>query len=191
MRHHHVAIGAGGLVEGRATSEPERLRHIDLYVIDEVAVPDRLEKAIGETERQDVLRRLLAQKMIDAENLFFLEYLVQLGIERDRALQIRAEGLFHDDARPLDQSRISQQPDCRQRGIGRHAQVVQTTALSAERLLRLFNRGLKCRGAGAQGNVVQTFGEVRPGGIGEFAAGEIIQCLARQFAEPLGVEVIQ
>jgi hypothetical protein len=38
-------------------------------VVDEIAVLDRLEEAVAEPERQDVLRRLLAKEVIDAENL--------------------------------------------------------------------------------------------------------------------------
>ena len=61
----------------------ERLGHVDLHVVDEVAVPDRLEQAVGEAEREDVLRRLLAEEVIDAEDLVLVEDLVQLGVERD------------------------------------------------------------------------------------------------------------
>ena len=61
--------------------EPQRLGHVDLHVIDEVAIPDRLEQAVGEAERQDVLRRLLAEEVIDAEDLLLGEHLVQLGVE--------------------------------------------------------------------------------------------------------------
>jgi len=58
--------------------QAERFRDVDLHVIDEIAIPDRLEQAVGEAKRQDVLRRLFAQEMIDPEDLLFGEYLVQL-----------------------------------------------------------------------------------------------------------------
>src|SRR3546814_4756041 len=38
---HHVAIGAGVLVEGRAALQSQRLGDVDLDVVDVVAVPDR------------------------------------------------------------------------------------------------------------------------------------------------------
>jgi hypothetical protein len=38
-------------------------------VVDEVPAPDRLEEPVGEAEGEDVLRRLLAQEVIDAEDL--------------------------------------------------------------------------------------------------------------------------
>jgi len=66
---HHVAIRPGRLIEGGTHAEPERLRNVDLHMIDEVAVPDRLEQPVGEAECEDVLRRLLAQEVVDAEDL--------------------------------------------------------------------------------------------------------------------------
>ena len=122
MRHHHVAIGAGLLVEGGALAEPQRLRHVDLHVVDEVAVPDRLEEAIGEAEGEDVLRGLLAEEMVDAENLVFGEDLVQLRVQRHRAGEVRAEGLFHDDAAALDEAGLREQPHRGQSGARRNAQ---------------------------------------------------------------------
>ena len=67
MGDDHVAIRSGRLVERRTFAEPERLGNVDLHVIDEVAVPDRLEQPVGEAECEDVLRRLLAEEVIDAE----------------------------------------------------------------------------------------------------------------------------
>ena len=84
VRDHHVAIRARGFVERRALAEAQRLRHVDLHVIDEVAIPDRLEQSVGETEREDVLRGLLAEEMIDAKDLLFGEHFVQLGVELRR-----------------------------------------------------------------------------------------------------------
>ena len=34
MRDHHVAAGAGGFKEARAPAEAERLKHVDLHVVD-------------------------------------------------------------------------------------------------------------------------------------------------------------
>ena len=88
----------GRLVEAGALAEPQRLRHVDLHVVDEVPVPDRLEQAVGEAERQDVLRRLLAEEVVDAEDLLLGEDLVQPGVQRHGAGEVGAEGLLHDDA---------------------------------------------------------------------------------------------
>ena len=69
MGDHHVLVGAGALVEIGPLIEAEGLGDVDLDVVDEVSVPDRLEQAVGEAERQDVLRGLLAEEVVDAEDL--------------------------------------------------------------------------------------------------------------------------
>src|SRR4029450_20247 len=46
-----VAAGPGRAVDRPPPPEPELLRHVDLDMVDEVAVPDRLEQPVGEAER--------------------------------------------------------------------------------------------------------------------------------------------
>ena len=121
----HVAVGTGGLVELGAALEPEGLRHVDLHVVDEVAVPDRLEEAVGEAERQDVLGRLLAEEVVDAEDLALVEDLVQPVVEPARALEVGAEGLLHHDPRLLDQPGLVELAHDVERRLGRDAQVMQ------------------------------------------------------------------
>ena len=191
MGDHHVPIGSGLLVEAGALAEGELLRHIDLYVVDEVAVPDRLEQAVGETEGENVLRRLLAEKMIDAEDPFLVEHLVQLGIERHRALKIGAEGLLHDDARALDQTGVSQQAHRRQGGTGRHAEIVQPAAFRVERALRLQHRRLEGGGTRGQRHVMQARCKGIPVGLGHLARGELRERIARQLAKAVRVQILQ
>ena len=163
MRHHHVAIGAGLLVETDTIADIERLRHIDLHMIDEVAVPDRLEQAIGEPKGEDVLRRLLAEEVIDAEDLILGEDLVQRVVEGDRALEIGAERLFHNDPRSAGELSLAQHFDRRQRGVRRHAHVVDALGLLGEGLFRLVDRFLESAGAGRHRHVVERRFERRPG----------------------------
>ena len=99
------AVGAGRLVERGAVLEAQRLGHVDLHVVDVVAVPDRLEQPVGEPEGEDVLRRLLAEEVVDPEDLLLVEDLVQRGVQRPRAGQVGAERLLHDDPGALDQVR--------------------------------------------------------------------------------------
>ena len=162
MGHHHVAKRAGRLVEAGASAEPQRLGHVDLHVVDEVSVPDRLEQAVGEAEGQDVLRRFLAEEVVDPEDLVLGEDLCSLRVQRYRAGEIGAEGLLHDDAASLDKTGLGQQPHRRQGGAGRHAQIVHATALAAQRLLRRLDRRLERAGAGRQRHVVQGLRRRRP-----------------------------
>ena len=160
-------------------------------MIDEVAVPDRLEQAVGEAEGEDVLRRLLAEEVVDAEDLVFGEHLVQLGVQRDRAFQVGAERLLHDDARALDQARLRQQAHRRQGGIGRHAEIVQAPAFVAQFALGLGHRRLERVGAGADRHVVERLGEGGPVGVLHLARGELVERLARDLAEAVGVDLVE
>jgi hypothetical protein len=65
----HVPVGAGVVVEVGASFDRERLGHVDLHVGDVLAVPDRFEQAVGEPEGQDVVDRLLAEEVVDPEDL--------------------------------------------------------------------------------------------------------------------------
>ena len=95
---HHVAQRARLLIERAAALDADLFRGGDLNVIDIVPVPDGLEDAVGEAEDEDVLHRLLAQVMIDAEDLFFGEYTVHFIVQRARRGQVMAEWLFDDQA---------------------------------------------------------------------------------------------
>src|ERR1700722_11830078 len=65
-----------------------------------VAVPDRLEQAVREPQHHNVLHRLLAEIVIDAENLILFEDAEQRPIERLRRGEIGAEWLLDDDPAP-------------------------------------------------------------------------------------------
>jgi len=93
----HVAQGARALVVEAATLHAERLRHGDLHVVDVRAVPDRLEQPVGEAQDQDVLDGLLAQIVVDAEDLLLAEVAVHPAVERQGRGQVAAEGLFDHD----------------------------------------------------------------------------------------------
>ena len=97
---HHVAQGAGVLVEAAAGLDAHRLGRRDLDVVDVIAVPERLEDAVGEAQDQDVLHRLLAEEMIDPIDLVLAQDLPDLGIERPRRSEVVAEGLLDDHAAP-------------------------------------------------------------------------------------------
>ena len=95
-----VAEGSGGLVEGAAAFDADGFGGGDLDVVDVVAVPDVLEDAVGEAEDEDVLDGLFAEVVVDAEDLVFVEDLVDFVVERAGGVEIVAEGLFDDDADP-------------------------------------------------------------------------------------------
>ena len=69
-----VADGAGLFVEASAPSHAERFGHRDLNTLDIMAVPQRLEQRIGETEIEEVLDRLFAEEVIDTKDGRFGEH---------------------------------------------------------------------------------------------------------------------
>ncbi len=76
------------------------LRHGDLYVIYPVTIPDRLEQAIGEAQRHDALNRILAEKMIDPENLILVQVRKNFRIQFARRLQVVAERFLDHNTAP-------------------------------------------------------------------------------------------
>ena len=78
---HEVAQRAGAVVVARADADADVLGRGDLDVVDVVAVPERLEQPVGEAERQDVLDGLLAQVVVDAEDLALVEDAQHAAVE--------------------------------------------------------------------------------------------------------------
>ena len=91
-----VAHRAGAVVVAGAGADPEVLGGGDLDVVDVVAVPQRLEHPVGEAERHDVLDRLLAQVVVDAEDLLLVEDRQHLAVELHGLLERRPERLLDD-----------------------------------------------------------------------------------------------
>ena len=98
---HHVAQRAGLLVEPAAGFHAHGFGDGDLHVVDAVAVPDRLEHAVGETQRHDVLHRLLAKKMVDPIDLVFFRAAQDGSVQRLGRGLIMAEWLLDDHAAPM------------------------------------------------------------------------------------------
>ena len=101
MVGHHVAQRAGLLVELAAALDADGLRRGDLDVVDVLAIPQRLEQAVGKAQRHDVLDRFLAEEMVHPVDLMLLQRLQDLGVERLGRGQIVAERLLDHDAPPL------------------------------------------------------------------------------------------
>jgi len=92
MRYEHVAKGAGALVEAPAHFDRKSLRDVDLDVIDVVAVPDRLEHAVGEAQRQQVLHRLAPEVVVDPVDPVLLEDRVQPFVQLVGGGEVGAKG---------------------------------------------------------------------------------------------------
>jgi len=151
----------------------------------------RLEQAVGEPEGEDVLRRLLAQEVVDPEDLALPEDAVHLVVQFDRAVQVGAERLFHHHPGPFHQPGVLQHGDDGQRGLRRDGQVVQAQDVLAQLGLRLRDRGREGVRAGALRDVAQFAGERRPLPLVQRPRAELADRLVREVPEGLGIHVLQ
>ncbi len=137
---HDVAQRPDLLVEGAAALDAEVLGHGDLHPADVVAVPDRLEEGVREPEVQDVLDRLLAEVVVDAEDARLGEHRVQDPVQLLRRRQVPAEGLLDDDP-PVrrDAGRAETLDDGREQARG-DGEVAGGPLRVAERLLQRRER---------------------------------------------------
>ncbi len=69
-------------------------------MIDMVTIPDRFKHAVGETQDQDILHRLLAEIVIDPVNLMLVDEVQQIAIQGARRSEVRAERLLDDQPPP-------------------------------------------------------------------------------------------
>ena len=95
----HVAQRAGLLVVAAAPLDAGGLGDRDLDVVDRLAAPRPLDHRVGEPEDQDVLHRLLAEVVVDAEDLRLVEDLAHDAAELARARQVVPDRLLEHDPR--------------------------------------------------------------------------------------------
>src|SRR5580658_6890601 len=113
MVGHHIAERPGSLVVAAARLDADDLGRRDLDIVDIARVPNRLEDAVTEAEREQILHRLLTEVMIDAIDLLLLEDLLDFLVERDRRFEIVAKGFFDNHPPPApalfaDQARVAE-----------------------------------------------------------------------------------
>ena len=98
---HHVAQRAGRVVVTAATTfHTEVFRAGDLHMADVLAVPKGLENGVGKAQHHQVLRGFLAEIMVDAIGVAFLEGCVDDLIEMSRGGEVGAEGFFDNHPCP-------------------------------------------------------------------------------------------
>ena len=91
MRARRVVVAGPAL-------DADRLGHRDLDVVDHVRGPEPLEDGVGEAQRQQVLHRLLAEVVVDPEDLLLGEDLADRVVDRAGRLQVLADRLLQHDA---------------------------------------------------------------------------------------------
>ena len=143
----HVARGARPVVEAGAAADADVLGHRDLHGVDELRVPDRFEQRVGEAQRQQVLHRLLAEVVVDAEHVGGGEHAVHELVQGAAGGQVGAERFLDDHPTPAASPVVVGQPGAahlrehdRERGWG-DRQVEGRVAADAVRLLEIVQRG--------------------------------------------------
>ena len=100
MVRHHIPQRTCVFIVAAPVLDPQTLGNGDLNVVDILAVPYRLKNAVGESQYQDILDRLLAQIVIDSIDLVFFQHPLQFVVESPSRFQIMPERFFDDDAAP-------------------------------------------------------------------------------------------
>ena len=103
-----VAQAAHRLVERPAPLHAERLGHLDVHAPDVAAVPDGLEDRVAEARDQDVLHLLVAQEVVDAEDLVLAQHRCERVVEFLGRSEVAAQGLFHHHAGVLGEVVVRQ-----------------------------------------------------------------------------------
>ena len=94
----HVAQRTGVFVVFGAVLDAEGLGHRYLDMVDVVAVPQRFHDAVSKAVDQQVLHRLLAEVVVDAKDLRFIDDRLQFPVQVARRAEIHPEGLLDDKA---------------------------------------------------------------------------------------------
>ncbi len=97
----HIPRRTHTVVIPRPATGPNILSHRDLDMIHIIGVPQRLEQLVRETQRQNVLHRLLPQIMINPEHRVRREHRLHNVIQRPRRFQIMPERLLNHHPTPL------------------------------------------------------------------------------------------
>ena len=100
---------AGVFVIIAASLNAQGLGNGDLHVIDVRVVPQRLEQDVGEAKRHEVLHRLLAEVVIDAEDISLEENRADRIVDGRGAVAIFPDRLLDDDARARSDERLQRQ----------------------------------------------------------------------------------
>ena len=185
----HVPQKAGLFVVAAAALDAQLLARGDLHVVDVVAVPDRLEDGVAEPEHQQVLHRLLAQVVVDAEDLPLVHDLEDEPVEGASGGEIASERLLDDHPSEV---RVVRRPDeamllqlAEQRGVRarRSGEIEEAVASRSPRAVELGQRGRQalegCVVLEGPRHVTQPGGKVAPHFVVDrLGARELADCLS-------------
>ena len=98
---HHVAQRAAAVVVAASLLDTDLLGDRDHHARDVLAPPQRFEQQVAETQRHQVLHRLLAQIVVDAEDLAFGEVPAHRLVDALAGSEVVPERLLEHQSDPL------------------------------------------------------------------------------------------
>ncbi len=191
---HHVAQRSGAVVVHRARAQPFLLGDGDLDVVDAAVVPEVLEDAVGEPQHHQVLHGLLAEIVVDAEDLALVEILAHRADDTQRAVQVVADRLLDHDSSEIgrlgrrDQSGAVELLNRLGNRLGRKREVVDAVGRQATRLFDFLQAALEARepvGTVESREVIEVLREAVPAVLLDFQARVTLGRLARLGAKRL------
>ncbi len=156
---HHVAQGAVFVIIGPAVADADRFSDRDLHMVDGQIVPQRLEDGVAEAQGDQVLDRLLAEIVVDAEHLSLVKGVGHGVVDGAEALQIAPDRLLQHDAvvGPGQTGRLHRRDDTAVERR-RHSQERGDRAIARQRLHRAQAFGV----GGVHRQVIEPLGQARP-----------------------------
>src|SRR6185437_12234816 len=116
------------------------LGHRDLHTVDIVAVPDRLEERVTETEVEQILHRLFAKIMVDTKYPWLGEHGQERAVERLRRREVVTKRLLRDDPSISCAARATELLDHGREEAGGNGEIVQRPLCRGERLPETIER---------------------------------------------------
>src|SRR5947209_1074913 len=129
-----IAGCPGLFIEFSPAGHAEFLSHSDLHALDVVPVPDGFEKRVGKAEVENVLDRLFAKVMVDAEDSRLGKNGVQDLIQGLGRGKVTSERLLDDYTSIFSDACFSQPLHYWAKHAGRDCQVVQGVLRGTEHL---------------------------------------------------------
>ena len=178
---HHVAQRTGRVVIHRTRTDALALGDGNLHVIDIARAPHALEDRVGEAQHKKILYGLLAQVMVDAKDLRFVEVMPQHVLDFERALEVAADRFLDHDPREVggprlgDQTGAVQTLDAFGHRLGRHRKIVDAIRRQTARrfdLLEALLQTLETVGLVEARKIVEPGGKLAPTFLIEFKPRE-------------------
>jgi hypothetical protein len=157
-------------------------------MVDVVAVPDRLEHAVGEAQRQQVLHGLAAEVVVDAEDAVLGEDRVQPLVQLPGRSEVGAEGLLGDHPSALSEPEPADLVHRRFHRLRRQGEIDERLGILAELLPRRGDLVSQVLETVADAHEPQRRGEALPSLAIAGPAARVTNRIPRKLTEFLIVE---